>query len=152
MSRPHACGLLAECEFIGFSGDEPPLLIALDSYGTLQNCSFTDFDLTVEVFDVSYGGRLQLEDCTFQNIQLRRNPPKYVSTTENNHLRCVSPFEDTFKYNADDDDAYDIVPELLDPADPSAGSYVQSAIISDCLRAINLYASQGLMPKFQTHL
>lgn len=83
---------------------------------------------------MSYGGRLLLEDCTFQNILLRRNPPKLVSTSLNDDLVCKEPFDDSFKYNADDDDAYDIQPTMLDPEDASKGSYVASGTLSDCLR------------------
>ena len=83
----------ADCEFLGFQGDQPPLLISTDSYATLSGCAFRDFDISVEVIDVSYGGRLRLEDCTFENVVLRRNPPKFVSTSLNDELTCTPPFD-----------------------------------------------------------
>ena len=91
----------------------------------------------MEVLDVSYGGHVRLEDCTFDSVVLRRNPPKFVSTSLNDELVCTTPFEDSFKYNADDDDAYDIHPQLLDPDNPSAGFYIANATLSDCLRPVD---------------
>ena len=111
----------------------PPLLISTESYAALHACMFKDLALSVEIFDVSFGGRLHLENCTFQNLQLSRNPPKYVSTSLNDEMPCYEPFEDDLKYNADDDDMYDIRPQPLDFGDPAAGEFVESATLSDCL-------------------
>ena len=124
----------AECEFIGFAGDVPPLLISTDSYAALHACAFKDLGLSVEIFDVSFGGRLHLENCTFENLQMTRSPVKYVSTSLNDDVPCQEPFEDSFKYNVDDDDMYDIRPQPLDFDNPSAGEFVEYATLSDCLR------------------
>lgn len=135
---------LSDCEFVGFKGDNPPLLVSSDSYAAVRNCTFRDMDLSVELFDVSFGGGVHLEDCTFQNIQLRRTPPKYVSTSLNDEFRCDDPYDDFFKYQADDDDYYDITPQLVNPDDASAGLYIDSATMSDCLRPLTLYACKCL--------
>lgn len=113
-------------------------MISVDSYATFRGCNFNDLELTVEVFDLSYGGRLRLEDCTFRNVQLGRNPPKYVSTTLNDDLVCMDPLDDLYKYHAEDDDDYDIELQRVDASDPSKGLNVQSDTISDCLRAVHL--------------
>lgn len=133
----------ADTEFIGFKGTEPPLAIGFESYASFHHCMFQDFDLSVEVFDVSYGGRISLENCTFQNIQLRQNPPKYVSTLANDELRCSEPGSNDFKYYSDDDDAYDIEPQPIDPNDTSKGLYAASATMSDCLYPVNRCASNS---------
>lgn len=112
----------------------PPLLISTDSYAALHTCSFRHLRLAVEVFDVSFGGRLHIENCTFQDVDMTRSPPKYVSTSLNDDVPCQAPFDDAFKYNDDDDDSYDIRPQPLDFGDPSAGVFVESATLSDCLR------------------
>ena len=129
----------------------PPLVISTESYATLHACTFKDLALSVEIFDVSFGGRLHLENCTFQNLQLSRTPPKYVSTSLNDDVQCIEPFEDAFKYNPDDDDMYDIRPQPLDFGDPTAGEFVESATLSDCLRPAHkcapaLQAVPSLLP------
>lgn len=134
------CPVHAGCEFKGFSGDNSPLLVASDSYAALHSCAFRDLDLTVEVFDLSFGGRLQLEDCTFENVRLRRQPPKLVSTSRNDEAACDAPYDDSFKYHADDDDAYDIVhSDILGFGDTPLELIVDNATASDCLRALHEY-------------
>lgn len=126
---------------MGFEGDNPPLLVTSESFASLSNCTFRDMDLTVEIFDVSFGGSVHLEDCIFQNVQLSRNPPKFVSTSLNDEFACEEPYEQFFKYQPEDDDDYDIIPVPIDPNDASKGLYVDSATISDCLRPLNLCVS-----------
>ena len=58
--------------FIGFGGAKPPLLVSEETFGAFRQCMFEDFDLSVEVFDVSFGGMLHLEDCAFRNVELRQ--------------------------------------------------------------------------------
>jgi hypothetical protein len=133
----------ADCRFIGFGGSDPPLLISLESFGTFRNCTFEDLQLTVEVIDISFGGLLRLEDCTFHNISLRNK--KLVSTTENDLVRCGRPFDEDFLYLPDDDAAYDVEMEPIDVANPSAGMRVRNATLSDCLRPSYLCASLSCM-------
>lgn len=132
--------LTADCEFLGFEGDNPLLLITQDSYATLRNCIFRDLDLTVEVFDLSFGGRLWLEECTFQNVLLRRQPPKLVATSLNDEIPCAVPNEDTFKYHSDDDYEYDIVDgDVFEATGAGVDFFVSSSTLSDCLRALHKY-------------
>lgn len=97
-------------------------------------------DLSVEVFDVSYGGRISIEDSTFTNVNLTRDPPKLVSTSMNDDLQCISPEDDYLKYNPEDDDEYDLESQPLDPNDLSQGLYVENSTLSDCLRPLPLCA------------
>lgn len=128
----------ADCEFSGFRGDNPPLLIASDSHAAFHSCTFNDLDLSVEIFDVSYGGAVHFQDCEFHNLELRRIPPKFVSTTLNDDLACGIPNTDLFRYHPEDDDYYDVDPEYIDPNDPSKGLYLDNATMSDCMRPIHL--------------
>lgn len=128
----------ADCRFMSFAGGEPPLLVALESFATFRNCEFEDFELTVEVFDVSFGGLLHLDNCTFRNVFLRQK--RLVATTSNDLVPCLEPFQDDFLYLPDDDAAYDIPVEPIVPGDPEAGMWVSSATISDCLRPSYLCA------------
>ena len=41
------------------------MLISGESFGTFRNCSFENFQLPRELFDVSFGGMLQLDTCGF---------------------------------------------------------------------------------------
>lgn len=125
--------VFADSRFIGFGGTEPPFLIAQETFATFRNCKFEDFDLTVEVFDVSFGGLLHLEQCTFQRILLRQS--KLVSTSLNDEVKCLEPFQDDFLYMSTDDEAYDIPLEQIDPSNPDAGMRVTNETLSDCLRA-----------------
>ena len=89
--------------------------------------------MSVEVFDVSYGGLLRLEDCSFYDVKLRQG--KLVGTTKNDELECSElGLEDEFMYLPEDDAAYDIPLEPLDPGNPAAGMHVGNATLSDCLR------------------
>ena len=128
--RPFGC---AGSRFIGFGGAEPPLLVALETFVAFRQCTFEDFDLSAGVFDVSFGGLLHLEDCTFRNVLLRQG--KLVGTSLNDDVSCTNPaIEDDFMYWPEDDVAYDIPLEPLDPSNPDAGMHVGNATLSDCLR------------------
>ena len=118
--------------FIGFEGAEPPLLVADETFGAFRQCTFEDFDLSVEVFDVSFGGLLHLEDCTFRNVELRQG--KLVGTSLNDDFKCNNEWLGDFMYMPADDAAYDIPLEPLDPGNPAAGMHVGNATLSDCLR------------------
>ena len=127
---PFGC---AGSRFIGFGGAEPPLLIALETFVAFRQCTFEDLDLSAEVFDVSFGGMLHLDDCTFQNVLLRQG--RLVGTSLNDDAyRVTSGAEYEFIYFPEDDAAYDIPLEPLDPENPNAGMHVGNATLSDCLR------------------
>jgi hypothetical protein len=49
------------------------------SRASIRNSSFRDIDLAQEVFDVSFGSSVGLENCTFTNITVPNND--YVSTS-----------------------------------------------------------------------
>ena len=94
---------------------------------------FEDFDLSVEVFDVSFGGMLHLEDCAFRNVELRQG--KLVGTSSNDIFPCFPSFIDlNYMYMPADDATYDIPIRRLDPGNPAAGMHVENATLSDCLR------------------
>lgn len=120
----------------GFGGDAAPLLITSESFATFHNCTFEDFELSVEVFDISFGGLLRVEDCTFRDVVLRRR--KLVSTTANDDVPCSQwggppAFSGVYRYLPGDDERYDIHPQRL-PGRPAGEFYVTNATLSDCLR------------------
>lgn len=132
----------ADSRFIDFGGTTPPLLISSESFAAFRNCGFERFDLTREVFDVSFGGMLKLQACTFKDIVLRSATRKLVSTTANNYIPCAGdPVDQNFDLSStpqaiffnypSDDDAYDIQPV---PSDASGVETVEDAVMSDCLR------------------
>lgn len=122
----------ADSRFLGFKGSLPPLLISGESFARFHNCTFEDIDLRVEVFDVSLGGMLRLEECYFHNVSLARG--KLVSTTLNDVLACDWPLQKDFFYLPDDDVLYDIPWDLVDTGNAQGGYFVENETLSDCLR------------------
>lgn len=64
-----------------FTGNDAPLAIITGSSAVFRRCSFRDLELKEEVFDVSKGSSVRLENCTFTNITVPDN--EYVSTSYN---------------------------------------------------------------------
>jgi hypothetical protein len=121
----------ADSMFRGFSGADPRILISQESFATFHACTFEDINLRTEVFDVSFGGLVRLEDCMFRNVQT----PKLVSTTLNDAASCEKfhyDLRNAYRYQPQDDELYDIQKEEL-PGRP--GEYVvKNETLSDCLR------------------
>lgn len=126
------------------------MLISGESFGTFRNCSFENFQLPRELFDVSFGGMLQLDTCGFKNVSLLNAVPKLVSTTANNYISCAgdvveqtvnitrTPQAIFFNY-VDDDEDYDILSPQLTANNLTSGVIVNKATMSDCLRLSYAY-------------
>jgi hypothetical protein len=57
------------------------LLLLHESRAFFRDSSFRDIELAEEIFDVSFGSSVRLENCTFTNITVPNND--YVSTSYN---------------------------------------------------------------------
>jgi hypothetical protein len=134
----------ADSRFINFQGRLAPVLISSESFATFRNCSFQNFNLTREVFDVSFGGMLRLEACSFNGVS-GTDSRKLVSTTSDDYILCSgevvdqsvditdAPEASFFNY-ATDDYAYDVFPAQNSTDGVGASFSVQNATMSDCLR------------------
>jgi hypothetical protein len=122
----------------------PPILISQESYATFHSCTFEDINLPVEVFDVSFGGLVRLQDCMFRDVQT----PKLVSTTFNDYLECGNlgrwGVSGAFRYRPGDDMLYDIQKEPL--PDRPGEYFVKYETLSDCLRPIFRCIDPGYFP------
>jgi hypothetical protein len=78
-ARECKCG--ADTIFSTFTGSDAPLLLVQSARVLIRSSSFRDFDLSEEIFDVSKGSSVRLENCTFTNITVPDN--EYVSTSYN---------------------------------------------------------------------
>jgi hypothetical protein len=67
----------------------------------IRNSSFRDFELEQEIFDVSFGSSVRLENCTFTNITVPEND--YVSTSYNDWEFREGISYDNIYYPEDDE-------------------------------------------------
>jgi hypothetical protein len=120
----------ADSVFEGFDGRTAPILLSGESYGVFQDCVFRDMILSAEIFDVSFGGSLKVENCVF--VRVSHAERGIVSTSLNDAFRCFN--DKGFQYFLADDAAYDLESTPISSNDPSRGFRVRSGMLSDCLR------------------
>jgi hypothetical protein len=92
------CG--ADCIFSTFTGANALMLMTQQARTFVRRSSFRDIDLGGEIFDVSFGSSVRLENCTFTNITVPNND--YVSTSFND-WNYFSGVELEVPYNPEDD-------------------------------------------------
>lgn len=73
--------VVADAIFSSFTGDTAPLGFISTARVVFRRSSFRDFALSEEIFDVSAGGAVHLDNCTFTNITVPDN--EYISTSYN---------------------------------------------------------------------
>lgn len=98
------------------------MLVSAESFVALQGCHFQNLDLTSELVDVSFGGAVNMQACTFTNCAIPRN--HIVSTSFNDYTPCSawSPGMAGFLYFPQDDEEYDFEWELIDPDNAVTGA------------------------------
>jgi hypothetical protein len=98
----------ADTVFSTFTGLNALMLLLGASRVNMHRCSFRDFDLAQEIFDVSFGSAVRLENCTFTNITVPNND--YVSTSGNDGTGFTGEsFEITYYPEDDAGPLFDIL-------------------------------------------
>jgi hypothetical protein len=92
------CG--ADSVFSTFTGTNAVFLLIQLARAFIRNSSFRDIDLAQEIFDVSFGSSVRLENCTFTNITVPNND--YVSTSGNDWAAFQGQTLEMIYYPEDD--------------------------------------------------
>lgn len=134
-------GCCADCNFEGFGGRTPPVLVASEAFAVIENSKFQDVDLSSELIDVSYGGAVKLANVTLENVTLRNGTGPIISTSQNDKGLCsgtlsedssalIASADDAELYLEYDDDVYDVM------SSPGQGGalVISNGTMSDCLR------------------
>jgi hypothetical protein len=90
----------ADAIFSTFTGLNALMLLLQGARVYFRRCSFRDFDLAQEIFDVSFGSAVRLENCTFTNITVPNND--YVSTSGNDGEVIIGESFEIMYYPEDD--------------------------------------------------
>jgi hypothetical protein len=122
----------ADTIFSTFTGLNPLMLLIGGARVNMHRCRFRDFDLARELFDVSYGSAVRLENCTFTNITVPEND--YVSTSANDwSFFTGESFELTYYPEDDAGPSFDVLRHRAnDSSVPEEGVHTSSQITSPC--------------------
>jgi hypothetical protein len=78
---PIFCDCRSDSIFSSFTGSEALMLLVDSARAFIHSSMFRDLELDQEIFDVSFGSAVRLENCTFTNVTVPDND--YVSTSLN---------------------------------------------------------------------
>lgn len=136
------------CIFSSFTGDSAPLTFVSQARATVRRTAFRDFDLQEEIFDVSIGSSVRLENCTFTNITVPDN--EYVSTSYSDWSTWQGDV--LLTYYPDDDDGPDFDVERVrandsTPRIPGADRICCHMLCITCCRSA-LLCSCALLSEF----
>jgi hypothetical protein len=129
--------LSADTLFSTFTGDDAPLLFLNGGRVLIRRSSFRDLRLSEEIFDVSFGSAVRLENCTFTNITVPNND--YVSTSFNDWEYFSAWSVDVEYYPEDDaDPSFDVLRYRANESSfPEAGVCpTTSQGVENCKRAL----------------
>jgi hypothetical protein len=124
------------------------MLLAEGARAHIRNSNFRDLELEQEIFDVSFGSSVRLENCTFTNITVPNND--YVSTSYNDWEFREGISYDMIYYPEDDEGpSFDVLRHRAnDSSIPEGGAYtslVYFALMGEKQDFLSLYVSAQLI-------